>query len=134
MRPHVSTTWSSAPARAGSPRRRPIPHRPHRPIPTPLWAALLEVDPAPRVELLIDPIRRELDPAGAMIRSLGAELRRSGGLVSHPTVPEGRLWVLEREGVARLIQGGAGADELARATAIWSRIAPRARFLRDATL
>jgi hypothetical protein len=98
-----------------------------RPILLVIWAGLLDADPAARIEVPVGPLRQELDPTGAVVRRVGAELARVGALSGNRREPDGRVWVVERVGIPELLGGGVGAEELALATTRWRQIARSAR-------
>jgi hypothetical protein len=87
-----------------------------------LWAGLLDADPAPRLPVRVPALRAELDPGGEAVRRVGAVLARAGALSDNRKEADGRLWVVEREPLAHLLEGGVGAEELAQATAAWRRV------------
>jgi hypothetical protein len=98
-----------------------------RPILLVLWAGLLDADPAPSLEVRVAVLREELDPSGSAVRRAGSELSRVGALSENRREAEGRVWVVDREGLSRLLSGGVGAEELATATGEWRKIAARTR-------
>jgi hypothetical protein len=92
-----------------------------------LWAAMLDADPAPTIELRPAVLRAAFDPGGTVLRRVGSELARVGALVENRREADGRVWVVERAGLARLLGPGVGAEELAAATSAWRGVAGRAR-------